>query len=210
MSPFSTLESRLKYPNKHKLQRIIDDVSTSTIELACPAQTLDSFLPVLGNSTTTPSSDHSSYPSSPLRHQHPDYNPLNPSYGDDAQGGIISTGDQGLDAVFQGGLRLGTVTELVGESASGKSHLCLQFSLQAQLPPVQGGVLGGVIYITSEGLLPTTRLRELARFRCGEEDNQEGEGMMDNIHVTKAEDTESLIQLLASFVPAQIARQRER
>ncbi|KAK0525720.1 hypothetical protein OC834_005059 [Tilletia horrida] len=45
----------------------------------------------------------------------------------------LSTGDRRLDQMLGGGLRRGTVTEIVGESSAGKSQLALQIAMHAVL-----------------------------------------------------------------------------
>ncbi|EIW67807.1 hypothetical protein TREMEDRAFT_63698 [Tremella mesenterica DSM 1558] len=73
----------------------------------------------------------------------------------------LSTGDTGLDGLLGGGVRIGTVTEIAGESASGKSHLAMSLALCAQLPPSTQP--GGTIILTSERDLATGRLVQLAQ-----------------------------------------------
>lgn len=55
----------------------------------------------------------------------------------------LTTGCKLLDEVLQGGLVSHGITEISGESASGKTQLCLQLSLNVQLPESQGGLNGG-------------------------------------------------------------------
>ncbi|KAL9938871.1 hypothetical protein V8E36_002590 [Tilletia maclaganii] len=45
----------------------------------------------------------------------------------------LSTGDSGLDRILGGGLRRGTITEVVGESSSGKTQLALQIAVHTVL-----------------------------------------------------------------------------
>jgi len=75
----------------------------------------------------------------------------------------ITTGDALLDGMLGGGIRLGVVTELVGESASGKTQLALQVSLLVQLPREKGGLSGSACYLTTSGALQTSRLVEIAQ-----------------------------------------------
>ncbi|PWN52532.1 hypothetical protein IE53DRAFT_385008 [Violaceomyces palustris] len=48
-------------------------------------------------------------------------------------GHILSTGEAGLDRILRGGFRKGCLTEVVGESASGKTQLVLQTAVYAAL-----------------------------------------------------------------------------
>lgn len=96
-------------------------------------------------------------------------------------------------------------------SASGKSHLCLQAALTAQLPPALGGVAGGTIFISSEGSVPSSRLLSLASALCSSlgsdtQDESTPWSMLDNVHMEKAPDVETLQSLLAFIAPAQIDR----
>lgn len=95
-------------------------------------------------------------------------------------------------------------------SASGKSHFCLQLALHAQLLPALGGVSGGTILISSEGIVPSSRLLGLARTLVDtlpvELQHFTPWDYLDNVHTEKAQDVETLDSLLAFLVPAQIER----
>jgi RecA/RadA recombinase len=45
---------------------------------------------------------------------------------------IFSTGCPIIDKTLAGGIRLGQITELYGESGCGKTQLCIQMSLEVQ------------------------------------------------------------------------------
>jgi DNA-repair protein XRCC3 len=64
--------------------------------------------------------------------------------------------------LLNGGIPGGSITELVGESTVGKTQLCLQLLLTAQLPEAAGGLAGRSLYITTEGSAPLGRLKEIA------------------------------------------------
>ncbi|KAK0197350.1 Rad51B protein [Armillaria mellea] len=70
----------------------------------------------------------------------------------------ITTGDEHLDHALGGGIRIGMLWEVVGESAAGKTQLALQLSLLVQIPPRLGGLLGSTCYLTTSSVLPTARL----------------------------------------------------
>ena len=55
----------------------------------------------------------------------------------------LSLGDFVLDSFLRGGLVVPGLTELSGESATGKTQLCLQLCLAVQLPPAFGGLGAG-------------------------------------------------------------------
>ncbi|KAH9934895.1 P-loop containing nucleoside triphosphate hydrolase protein, partial [Fomitopsis serialis] len=73
----------------------------------------------------------------------------------------FTTGDERLDEALGGGVRMGMLWEVVGESAAGKTQLALQLSLMVQLPPRLGGIAGSTCYVTVTTLLPTSRLIDI-------------------------------------------------
>ncbi|OBT44928.1 hypothetical protein VE00_04768 [Pseudogymnoascus sp. WSF 3629] len=72
----------------------------------------------------------------------------------------ISTLDPSLDGLLSGGFPAGYITEVTGESGSGKTQLLLLLLLAVQLPAPHG-LNRSAIYITTESSLPTTRLAQL-------------------------------------------------
>jgi DNA repair protein RadA len=55
-----------------------------------------------------------------------------------------------LDELVGGGLESQTITEFYGEYGVGKSILCHQLAVNAQLPTEQGGLNGGALYLDTE------------------------------------------------------------
>ncbi|SGY47716.1 BQ5605_C001g00564 [Microbotryum silenes-dioicae] len=127
-----------------------------------------------------------------------------------------TTGDFGIDKLLDGGIAIRSVTEIAGKASSGKTHLCLQVALSAQLPVSRGGAAGGTIFISSEGMVPSSRLLSLAKSICTDMDVNKDDSedsftpwdFMDNVHTEKAQDVETLEHLLAFVVPAFIERTR--
>ena len=60
-----------------------------------------------------------------------------------AQGHRLSLGCQILDGFLRGGILREGITEITGESSSGKTQICLQLCLSVQLPHEHGGLRGG-------------------------------------------------------------------
>ncbi|KAM4522089.1 DNA repair protein XRCC3 isoform 2-T2 [Odontesthes bonariensis] len=85
---------------------------------------------------------------------------LQQSQGGD--GSRLSTGCPVLDRLLRGGLPVGGVTELAGESGAGKTQLGLQFCLSVQFPPEHGGLGSGALYICTEDPFPIRRLQQLS------------------------------------------------
>lgn len=74
----------------------------------------------------------------------------------------LTTGCPLLDQYLEGGFIPKILMEIAGTSGSGKSQLCLQLSLSAQLPHHCGGYAGRTVYVSTECAFPTVRLKELA------------------------------------------------
>lgn len=74
----------------------------------------------------------------------------------------LRTGCPILDKFLHGGLLTRQVTEISGEAGSGKSQLCLQLCLQAQLALRNGGLAGSAAYICTEGDFPSKRLAQIS------------------------------------------------
>lgn len=77
----------------------------------------------------------------------------------------VSTGSQALDDILGAGIETMTLTEFFGPAASGKSQICMQLSINAQLPEEKGGLASKVLYIDTEGSFNPTRIEELAKSR---------------------------------------------
>lgn len=73
----------------------------------------------------------------------------------------LTTGCEVLDQAFRGGILCHGITELSGESATGKTQFGLQVSLTAQLPLQEGGLNGGTLYICTEDAFPSKRLYQM-------------------------------------------------
>ncbi|KAL5008487.1 hypothetical protein ScPMuIL_014068 [Solemya velum] len=73
----------------------------------------------------------------------------------------LTTGCRLLDHALRGGIISRGITEVAGESASGKTQFCLQLSLTAQLPVSQGGLHGGAAYVCTEDVFPNKRLQQM-------------------------------------------------
>ncbi|QSZ34537.1 hypothetical protein DSL72_006131 [Monilinia vaccinii-corymbosi] len=74
----------------------------------------------------------------------------------------ISTLDDDMDAALGGGIPTRYITEITGESGSGKTQFLLTLLLSAQLPAPHG-LTAPTLYISTESSLPTTRLSQLLR-----------------------------------------------
>ncbi|WOG96857.1 hypothetical protein DCAR_0416195 [Daucus carota subsp. sativus] len=68
-----------------------------------------------------------------------------------------------LDQFLAGGVPCGSITELSGESGSGKTQLALQLLLSAQLPLSLGGLSASSLYLHSEPPYPFRRFEQLSK-----------------------------------------------
>ncbi|MEZ0346039.1 MAG: hypothetical protein ABWK01_05780 [Infirmifilum sp.] len=70
-----------------------------------------------------------------------------------------------LDSLFSGGLKPGCVYDIAGEAGSGKTQLCIQLSVNVQLPADQGGLASRAIYIDTTGDFFPERVVKIASAR---------------------------------------------
>ena len=75
----------------------------------------------------------------------------------------LTTGSKAIDEVLAGGLETQTITEFYGEYGSGKSQLCHQMCVNAQLPTERGGLNGAALYIDTENTFRTERIIQMAQ-----------------------------------------------
>ncbi|KAG9447719.1 hypothetical protein H6P81_013847 [Aristolochia fimbriata] len=97
-----------------------------------------------------------------------------------------------LDRLLDGGIPCNSVTEIVAESGSGKTQLCLQLLLTAQLPVSRGGLNAASIYIHSEFPFPSRRLKQLSSFLL----SSSSKDPLDRIFVRAAHTPGELLALL--------------
>ena len=128
----------------------------------------------------------------------------------------ISTLDTSLDAALGGGVPVGHVTEITGESGAGKTQLLLTLLLSVQLPPARGGLGRPALYLSTEAPLSTVRLSQILRNHPrfpgtdADADADAELGMekpsLDNIISTVTPDLESQDHILTFQVPVEVAR----
>ncbi|CAN6662965.1 DNA repair protein Rad57p [Trichomonascus vanleenenianus] len=105
---------------------------------------------------------------------------------------VFSTGDPEIDALLGGGIRTGTITEVVGEAGAGKTHFLTQLCLAVQNMPEDRGLARAAIYLSTEKHLPQKRLVDIS-VSIG--------GSADAILVYKCNSVEDLERMLLLQVP---------
>ncbi|RKU40871.1 hypothetical protein DL546_000221 [Coniochaeta pulveracea] len=118
----------------------------------------------------------------------------------------ISTLDSELDTLLSGGIPTGSITEITGESGTGKTQLLLSLLLAVQLPPPHG--LGRpALYISTEAPLSTKRLTQmLTHNRILSSTSYSEKPSLDNISSITIQDLESQDHILTFQVPVEVAR----
>lgn len=103
----------------------------------------------------------------------------------------VTTGSQELDALLQGGIETGSITEIFGEFRTGKTQLCHTLAVTSQLPMENGGAEGKVLYIDTEGTFRPERCVTIAdRFGLSPQD------VLDNICYARAYNTDHQMRLI--------------
>lgn len=73
----------------------------------------------------------------------------------------FTSGDAKIDTLLQGGFKVGSICEIAGESASGKSNLLIQSCVTVQLPVQLRGLDKSAIYISTESGFETRRMHDM-------------------------------------------------
>jgi len=75
----------------------------------------------------------------------------------------LSTQVNALNELFGGGIETGSVTEFYGQFRTGKTQICNQLAVVAQLPVDKGGLAGRVVYIDTEGTFRVDRVEAISK-----------------------------------------------
>ncbi|XP_012943408.1 DNA repair protein XRCC3 isoform X2 [Aplysia californica] len=113
----------------------------------------------------------------------------------------LSTNCPRIDKLFRGGMPSGTISEVTGESASGKTQLCLQLCIGIQKNVEHGG---GAVYICTEDAFPSRRLQEIIKHNSSSESDRK---FGDHIFVEHVADFETLDSCVKYKLPV-LLRQR--
>lgn len=127
----------------------------------------------------------------------------------------LGSGCRLIDGLLGGGLPLGSVTELFGPSAVGKTQLALQFCLSVQYPPENGGLSAGAVYVSTEDRFPVKRLQQMISEQSSLRSDIPLEvinsiSFSDNVFIEHAADLASLLSCLSRRVWLLLSRSQVR
>ncbi|XP_060070545.1 DNA repair protein XRCC3-like [Ylistrum balloti] len=120
----------------------------------------------------------------------------------------LTTGCEIIDKALRGGILSQGITEIAGESASGKTQLCLQICLTVQLPLNLGGLNGGAAYICTEDIFPNKRLHQMIQFFSRKTSLKlpSPVNFGDQIFIEHVSDIEDLTQCVKRKLPALLSK----
>ncbi len=107
----------------------------------------------------------------------------------------ISTGCDGLDSLFEGGIEPKSITEFFGEFISGKTQICLQLSVNTALPKSKGGHDAYVVYIDTEGSFRPERIIQMIK-----KYNVDSDSILSKILVARAYNSDIQMRLVNNVI----------
>lgn len=105
-----------------------------------------------------------------------------------------TTGSKELDRILGGGIEAGSITELIGEFAGGKTQICFTLSVTAQRGLEEQGFDRKVVYIDTENTFVPERIIQIAKARGYEEDE-----ILKNIIWARAYNTKHQLTLIQAL-----------
>lgn len=104
----------------------------------------------------------------------------------------IKTGSTVLDELLDGGIEIGSLSEIAGEFGSGKTQFCFWMAIKAQLPVEKGGLMKKddkripcVLWIEAERTFRPERIMQMILGSGFAKNEQEGMKFLDNIIVQR-------------------------
>jgi len=97
-----------------------------------------------------------------------------------------------LDELLEGGLPVGSLVEVYGEPGVGKTQMVLHLSINALLPPREGGLGGSVVYVDTEGGFSPERVSTMAKAR-----GLDPESVLRRVSVAQVRTVEALLVSLS-------------
>ncbi|XP_033216320.1 DNA repair protein RAD51 homolog 1-like isoform X2 [Belonocnema kinseyi] len=119
----------------------------------------------------------------------------------ESQRDTITTDSQCLNDILDGGFHCGTMIELCGVPGSGKTQICFQLCIAAQLSKSYGHLNGKVIYIDTRNEFSPLRIRDLIRGYKKRHKNLklDEKQMLDNIAVLTPSNSDELFDIVVSL-----------
>lgn len=122
----------------------------------------------------------------------------------------LSTGCPRLDEFLKGGIPVSCITEIFGESSTGKTQMALQLCLTAQWVPRDGGLGAGAVYIATEQSFPLDRFQELSRvLESRGRPTPLGGSYADHVHIIHLRDLEVQRHIIDYQLPALLELHRD-
>ena len=106
---------------------------------------------------------------------------------------LVSTGNEHLDSMLEGGFHVGELVEIIGSAAAGKTQACLAAAAAA----AQHG--RAVLYIDSNGSFSALRVLEQAGISATQDGGGPAAALLAHIHVQMVFDIHELLQALHHF-----------
>eukprot|EP00128_Syssomonas_multiformis_P018273 Colp12_sorted_trinity150504_noHs@24688 len=113
----------------------------------------------------------------------------------------LTTGCAQLNAILGGGIPTTGITEIAGESGTGKTQLALQLALNVQLPHKAGGLHGAAVYLCTEAAFPARRLNQLISEKGKSDPAFLGLALADNIFVEHVGSVEEYWEVIDNKLP---------
>jgi len=104
----------------------------------------------------------------------------------------ITTGSSSFDEILAGGVWTGSITEIAGAYGTGKTQLCFQLCINAQIPQEEGGLEGSAYFIDTEGTFFPGRIVQMALAA-----NLDSKEILSKILVSRAYNTNHLTLLIS-------------
>ena len=101
----------------------------------------------------------------------------------------LRTGVDTLDSVLGGGIEAGSIVEIYGPAAAGKTVLCHQLAVMAQMPVESGGLEGAVWWIDTEHSFKSSVIRGMAHRM-----HLDPRKVLENIHHNVIVDSEQVLR----------------
>jgi len=111
----------------------------------------------------------------------------------------ISTGIRGLDSILNGGFLNGSVTEICGMQASGKSNLCMHIALRilvnSYVSNNKNSSFSRVIYIDTEGKFDVNHFGSILKSCYNISSEEEKMQILSHFHLERPYDLDAFVQL---------------